>query len=114
MKQMSGVKHENVSGKEKTGMDKANHRNQRIQSLDKGKTNPLGLFEKISMKYAGWVDGRKGLLRCSTDGVWQSSVLKQEIDAYEEFCAKHIGHLKLEEEDAFKQMNICFDRVAGY
>lgn len=111
MKQMSGVKHENVSGKEKTGMDRENQRNQRIQSLDKGKTNPLGLFEKISMKYAGWVDGRKGLLRCGTDGAWQSSVLKQEIDAYEEFCAKQIGHLKLEEEDAFKQMNICFDRV---
>lgn len=111
MKHTSVVKGENVSGKEKTGMNRENQRNQRIQSLDKGKTNPLGLIEKISMKYAGWVDGRKGLLRCGTDGVWQSSMLKQEIDAYEEFCANQIGHLKLEEEDAFKQMNICFDQV---
>ena len=108
---MGNVMSGSVSGKEATGMDRSNQRNLRIQSLDKGKTNSLGFLEKISMKYAGWVDGRKGLLRCGTDGEWRSSVLKQEIDAYEEFCAKQIGHLKLEEEDAFKQMNICFDRV---
>lgn len=83
----------------------------RIQSLDKGKTKSLGFWEKISMKYAGWVDGRKGLLRCNADGEWQSSVLKQEVDAYEEFCAKQIGCLKLEEQDVFEQMNICFDEV---
>ena len=108
---MGNVMSGSVSGKEATGMDRANQRNLRIQNLDKGKTNSLGFLEKISMKYAGWVDGRKGLLRCGTDEEWRSSVLKQEIDAYEEFCAKQIGHLKLEEEDAFKQMNICFDRV---
>lgn len=111
MSQTGGVMNESVSGKGVIGIDRSNQRNQRIQSLDKGKTVSLGLFERISMKYAGWVDGRKGLLRCGEDGEWKSSVLKQEIDAYEEFCAKQIGHLKLEEEEAFKQMNICFDRV---
>lgn len=111
MSQMNGVVGNNVSRKEATGMDKLNLRNKRLQSLDKGKTKSLGLIEKWSMKYAGWVDGRKGLLRCNADGEWQSSVLKQEVDSYEEFCAEQIGNLKLEEEDEFKQMNICFDEV---
>ncbi len=71
---MGNVMSGSVSGKEATGMDRANQRNLRIQNLDKGKTNSLGFLEKISMKYAGWVDGRKGLLRCGTDEEWRSSV----------------------------------------
>lgn len=111
MSQMSKVSTVNVSGREEIGMDKLNLRNQRIKSLDKGKTKSLGFFEKISMKYAGWVDSRKGLFRCNTDGVWQSSILKQEVDSFEEFCAEQIGRLKIEEEEVFKQMNVCFDEV---
>ena len=51
----------------------------RLQSLDKGKAKSLGPVEKLTMRYAGWVDGRHGLLRCE-NGTWQSSVLKQEVD----------------------------------
>ena len=43
------------------------------------------------------MDGRHGLLRCE-NGTWQSSVLKQEVDSYEEFCAGQMGrlnHLKM-------------------
>lgn len=39
MSQMSNVSTVNVSGREEIGMDKLNLRNQRIQSLDKGKTH---------------------------------------------------------------------------
>lgn len=92
-------------------MEKTKLRDKRLKSLAKGKTKSLGLIEKLVMKYDGWVDGRKGLLRCNADGVWQSSVLKQEVDSYEEFCAKQFGGLKVEEEDEFKQMNILFDKV---
>lgn len=92
-------------------MNKTNLRNKRLQRLDKGKTKSLGFIERWTMKYAGWVDGRKGLLRCDAAGVWQSSVLKQEMDSYEEFCAEQMGVLKLEEEDEFKKMNILFDEV---
>ena len=73
----------------------------RLQSLDKGKAKSLGPVEKLTMRYAGWVDGKHGLLRCSQNGDWQSSVLKQEVDSYEEFCAGQMGRLKFEEEDEF-------------
>ena len=83
----------------------------RLQSLDKGRVKSLGPVEKLTMRYAGWVDGRHGLLRCSQNGDWQSSVLKQEVDSYEEFCAGQMGRLKFEEEDEFKKLNILFDTV---
>ena len=62
------------------------------------------LFEKLTMRYAGWVDGRHGLLRCE-NGTWQSSVLKQEVDSYEEFCAGQMGRLKFEEEDELDHLD---------
>lgn len=111
MSQMNDVNVINVAGKGAQGVNKSNLRNKRLKNLDRGKTKSLGIFEKLSMNYAGWVDGRRGLLRCNADGVWQSSVLKQEVDSYEEFCAEQLGGLKVEEEDEFKQMNILFDKV---
>lgn len=92
-------------------MEKVDIRRRRLRSLGKGNTKSIGIFEKIGMKYAGWVDGRKGLLRCGANGVWQSSILKQEVDAYEEFCAEQFGLLKVEEEDNFKEINILFDKI---
>ena len=92
-------------------MGKVDIRSKRLRSLDKNNTKSLGFFEKIGMKYAGWVDGRKGILRCDTDGVWHSSILKHEVDAYEESCAKQFGLLKVEEEDNYKKINILFDKV---
>lgn len=83
----------------------------RLQSLDKGRVKSLGPVEKLTMRYAGWVDGRHGLLRSTENGDWQSSVLKQEVDSYEEFCASQMGRLKFEEEDEFKNLNILFDTV---
>ncbi len=108
---MNNVVSNNASEKEVSRMNKSDLRNKRLRSLYEGKTKSLGLIEKWAMKYAGWVDGRKGLLRCNADGVWQSSILKQEVDAYEEFCAERMGGLKLEEEDEFKRINILFDEV---
>lgn len=96
---------------EKSRMDISKLRWNRVRSLNKGKVKSLGLFERMSMKWAGFVDGKKDLLTCDSDGIWQSSVLKQEKDSYEEFCAKLLGGLKLEEEEAFKKLNLLFDRI---
>lgn len=92
-------------------MSKVKLRSKRLKNLKNGKIRSIGFLEKYSMKYAGWVDGRKGLLRCNEDGMWQSVVLKQEMDSYEEFCAKEFGKLKVEEESEFNQMNILFDKI---
>lgn len=92
-------------------MNKSRLRKKRLKSLEREKIKSLGIIEKLVMKYAGRVDSRKGLLRCNTDGVWQSNILKQEIDSYEEFCAQQFGRLKIEEEEEFQKMNILFDKV---
>ena len=89
----------------------ANRYEHRFRSLNKGKVSSLGLWEKWTMQYLGWMDGSHGLLRCNEDGIWQSSVLKGEVDSYEEFCAKEMGTLKLVEEAEFKKMNTLFDSV---
>lgn len=98
------------SEKEVTTVKKT-FRNNRIKSLEKGKVRSLGIFEILSMKFAGWTDGRKGLLRKGEDGSWQSSRLKEEIDTYEEFCEDLYGRLKFEEEEEFKKLNLLLDGV---
>lgn len=113
MKQTTDVMNKNhgLSPKEVSIMNKSNLHNKRLQSLNKGKTKSLGPVEKITMTYAGRIDGKKNLLRCNENGIWQSSTLKQEVDSYEEFCAEQMGKLKLQEEDEFKKLNILFDQV---
>lgn len=113
MKQTTDVmdKNHGLSPKEVSIMNKSNLHNKRLQSLNKGKTKSLGPVEKITMTYAGRIDGKKNLLRCNENGIWQSSTLKQEVDSYEEFCAEQMGTLKLQEEDEFKKLNILFDQV---
>ena len=86
-------------------------RKKRIRSLEKEKLKSLGILEILSLKYAGWQDGRKGLIRQSEEGVWQSSRLKGETDSYEEFCGKLYGRLKLEEEEEFRSVNVLFNRA---
>jgi hypothetical protein len=53
---MSSAVGNGISGKETSGVDKAKLRKKRLQSLDKGKTKSLGLIEKWTMQYVGWVD----------------------------------------------------------
>ena len=84
---------------------------QRLKRLEKEKTKSLGLVETLAMKYAGWNDGRNGLLRCNAEGRWESSILKQEVDAFEELCAHQMGVLKFEEEKTFNELNVLFDKL---
>lgn len=110
MKHSVGVTDKYESEKETATMKKS-LRNKRLKSLEKGKAHALGFFEILSMKFAGWTDGRKGLLRKSEDGTWLSSRLKEEVDSYEEFCGNLYGRLKVEEEEEFKKLNTLFDGV---
>lgn len=110
MKNLVDVADKYKSEKEIATMKKS-FRNNRLKSLKKGKARALGIFEILSMKFAGWTDGRKGLLRKGEDGSWQSSRLKEEIDTYEEFCEDLYGHLKFEEEEEFKKLNALLDSV---
>ena len=97
--------------KERMETDPAKLRRKRVRNLYKGKARSMGLLEQLSMKYAGFADGKRGLLSCNENGIWQSSTLKQEVDSYEEFCAELLGGLKLEEEEAFQELNILFDKI---
>ena len=61
MKQTTDVMNKNhgLSPKEVSIMNKSNLHNKRLQSLNKGKTKSLGPVEKITMTYAGRIDGKK-------------------------------------------------------
>lgn len=100
-----------IFSKEVIQINKSHIHSKRLKNLHKGKAKSLGPIEKVTMTYAGWIDGKRRLLRCNENGLWQSSILKQEVDSYEEFCAEQMGRLKLQEEDEFKRMNILFDQV---
>lgn len=75
-------------------MNKSNLHNKRLQSLNKGKTKSLGPVEKITMTYAGRIDGKKNLLRCNENGIWQSSTLKQEVKLYQKITEEYNQRLK--------------------
>ncbi|MCR5836275.1 MAG: hypothetical protein K6G88_07205 [Lachnospiraceae bacterium] len=92
-------------------MKNKRNKKKQIRNLKKGKTKSLGLFETLVMKHAGWSDGRKNLLKCSEEGVWQSSRLKGEIDSYEEYCGVLFGQLKVESEDVFNDVNMLLDKT---
>lgn len=111
MKHFSETTDKSGTGKEMKNMEKSKLRNKRLKSLEKGRVRSLRLFDILSMKFAGWNDGRKGLLCKCEDGRWQSSRLKEEIDTYEEYCGRLYGRLKAEEEEVFKKVNILLDGV---
>ena len=92
-------------------MKKTNYKLNRIRILEKGKISSLGPFEKLSLKFEGWSDGRKGLIRKDDSNQWNSMRLKAEIDASEEFSAKLFGLLKVQEEEKYEKIGILFDRL---
>lgn len=113
MKQFVNIANKYAVRKEVSDVNKLYFRNKCLKSLQKGKARSLGFFEILSMKFAGWSDGRQGLLRTTEDGNWQSSKLKEEVDSYEEFCSDLYGHLKVEEEDEFKKLCILLESVTS-
>ena len=84
-------------------------RRKRLKDFNKEATN-LGFIEKLSLRYSGKTDGRKGLIRYTEDG-WQSAFLKQEVDCYEELYAKQMWELKLELEEDFKMIQDKLDQT---
>lgn len=109
---MSKKRRKDISGKNQvTFFEKKKNKKKQIHSLKKGRTKSLGLVETLVMKHAGWSDGRKNLLRCSEEGVWQSSRLKGEVDSYEEYCGVLFGQLKVESEEVFNEVNTLLDKT---
>lgn len=94
-------------------VDKSELHNKRLKVLYDGKVKPLGIIETLLLKYAGYRDGKRGLIRCNDNRKWESATLKHEVDSYEEFCAKQLGRLKIDQENNFKAINILFDRIVS-
>lgn len=92
-------------------MKETNYKLNRIRILEKGKISSLGPFEKLSLKFEGWSDGRRGLIRKDDSNQWNSMRLKAEIDAREEFSAKLFGLLKVQEEEKYEKVGILFERL---
>lgn len=86
-------------------------KNSRISKLSKGKVKGVGFFEKIGLKIAGFIDGRRSLPRENPVGGWNSPHLDREVRSYDEFSSRMWGHLQIEEESAYAHLGELMDSL---
>lgn len=82
----------------------------RLISLKKGKVKRMGLFEKIWLTLAGYVDGKHNLPRDSEYG-WMSPRLDKEGRSYDEFASRMWGGLQVEEEEDYARLGELMDLI---
>ena len=85
-------------------MESKRFRKKQISSLKWGKVKPLGFFEGIALKYAGYRDGKLKLPAKEGD-TWRSPFLDEEVSKYHEFCFRMWGRLQLAVEDSLTRVN---------
>ena len=83
------------------------------KKLARGKTEAPRVTERIVLKYNGWKDGRNGFPKADHDGRWSSPRVKQEIDAYEEFCSKVWGSLQIDMERMHQEVEYLIRSIIG-
>lgn len=83
----------------------------RILSLKKGKVKPVGFFEKLWLKIAGYTDGKRNLPRDSVSG-WMSPHMDKEVRSYDEFASRMWGSLQVEEEGNYARLGELMDSIA--
>lgn len=86
-------------------------KNARISKLSRGKVKGVGFFEKIGLKIAGFIDGRRSLPRENPAGGWVSPHLDREVHSYDEFASQMWGHLQIEEEKAYAHLGELMDSL---
>lgn len=86
-------------------------KNTRISKLSKGKVKGVGFFEKIGLKIAGIIDGKRSLPRENKTGIWLSPHLDREVRSYDEFASHMWGHLQIEEEAAYAHLGELMDSI---
>ena len=91
--------------KEDIDMNKKRLCKHRYRLLHHGKGKKVGIFESISLNFAGWADGRKGLPRKDNDeGCWLSPFMNRNINAYKEFCSHIWGSLQVQNESNYIEL----------
>lgn len=88
-------------------------KNSRITKLNKGKVKGVGFIEKIGLKIAGFIDGKRGLPRKEETGEWISPHLIREIHAYDEFTSKMFGSLQIEQETSYAHLGELMDSIVN-
>lgn len=86
-------------------------KNSRISNLSKGKIKGLGFVEKICLKIAGYIDGKRGLPRNDQSGNWVSPYLDREVRSYDEFASRMWGQLQIEEESSYAALGKLMDSL---
>ena len=86
-------------------------KNSRISKLSKGKVKGVRFSEKIGLKIAGYIDGKKSLPRENSSGDWISPHLDREVRSYDEFASCMWGHLQIEEEAAYAHLGELMDSL---
>ena len=86
-------------------------RNSRVSNLNKGKIKDVGFFEGIKLKFAGRIDGKRGLPREDGTGHWTSPHIERETHSYDEFSSRMWGQLQIEEEDEYAHLGTLMDSL---
>ena len=86
------------------------HRAAERKLLNGGAPRSLSLKDTLTMRWYGRRDGRSGLPQ-EEDGVWTSPRLKQELDAYAQFCARIWGTEQVTLEQVQIQAGSLIDRI---
>lgn len=82
--------------------------------LDKGRIEKLGFFESITVKLYGKLDGKRGIPSKTSDGKWESPLMRKELAAYEEFCNKLWGKTQIELKDDYSELGFLLFRIKYY
>lgn len=83
----------------------------RLSSLKKEKVKRVSFFEKIELKIAGYMDGKRCLPRESDYG-WISPHMDKEVRSYDEFASRMWGRLQVEEEEDYARLGELMDSIA--
>lgn len=83
----------------------------RLFVLRKGKVKNIGIFERIALWIAGYLDGKRGLPRDGTSG-WMSPYIDKEVRSYDEFASRMWGRLQVEEEEDYARLGELMDSIA--
>ena len=94
-------------------MNKKRLYKKRAKALNKGKIKSLNFFEKLSMKLAGYKDGKHKLIKKDDFGNLMSCNMNIIINSYKEFCGRLFGNLKYEDEEEFKNISILCNKICS-
>lgn len=107
------VAQENVSEKTETKLEKAALKQNAslVKELRKGRNRHLGPVELLSLKAAGYSDGKIGIPKLCDNGEWTSAFIMREVGSFSEYCDRLWGKQQVDLHWAHRRCDTLFDEM---